>query len=459
VNALRLLKTSTFQLAAVYIGLFAVSVLVMLAFVYWSTIGFMSSQTDSTIEAEIQGLAETYRRGGLPGLTQLISERIQNDPDRRSLYLFASPDYRPLGGNLPNWPGTITKEDEWVNFVFESELGAKPARGRVFGFAGGLQLLVARDVSELQATENLLLKAYFWGMVLALGLALLGGFLMSASVTRRIEAINQTSREIVTGRLHQRMPVRGTGDEFDHLATNLNAMLDKIDLLIESVRHVADGVAHDLRTPLTRLRSRLESLSLAPGLESGTRSELESCIEEADGLLNTFSALLRIARIESGRHEGNFVQLDLRELAGDACELYQATAEELGIDLRCQTQPAMVLADRNLLFQALINLVDNALKHAGKGEVTVVVRREPDASVLEVWDQGEGIAEKDRQRVTGRFYRGANAAKVPGSGLGLSLVQAVADMHQAELRLEDAEPGLRVVLRFKPAHPEHVDKA
>jgi len=266
VNALRLLKTSTFQLAAVYIGLFAASVLVMLAFVYWSTIGYMSNQTDSTIDAEILGLAEIYRRGGLPGLTQVIGERIRHDPDRRSLYLFATQDFRPLGGNLPSWPGAITAGEGWVNFTFESESGLKPARGRIFGFAGGLRLLVARDISELESTESLLLKAYVWGMVLALGLALLGGFLMSASVTRRIEAINQTSREIMTGRLHQRMPVHGTDDEFDQLARNLNAMLDQIDTLIESVRHVADGVAHDLRTPLTRLRSRLETLSISPEL-------------------------------------------------------------------------------------------------------------------------------------------------------------------------------------------------
>ena len=447
-NALRLLKTSTFQLAAVYMGLFAVSALVMLAFVYWSTIGYMSSQTDSTIEAEIKGLADTYRRGGLKSLAGLVNERMANDPDRTMLYLFATNEYKPLGGNLPAWPEAVPTGDGWVNFTLGENGAVSTARGKVFGVRGNLRLLVAMDIAALQATESLLLKAYVWGMALALVLALLGGVLMSASVTRRIETINQASREIMSGRLHRRMPLRGTNDEFDQLASNLNAMLEQIDLLVESVRNVADGVAHDLRTPLTRLRSKLERLAIAPGLNANVRGELDHCIDEADGLLQTFSALLRIARIESGRHEASMVEVDLLELAGDACELYQANAEDQGVVLHCEGTPVTLRADRDLLFQALINLIDNALKYGGQGEVTLEVGSDAQSDFLSVRDRGQGLAEEDRVRVTGRFFRAAESAKIAGSGLGLSLVQAVAGMHGARLELENANPGLRVSLRF-----------
>jgi signal transduction histidine kinase len=429
-------------------GLFAVSALLMLAFVYWSTIGYMSSQTDSTIEAEIKGLADTYRRGGLKSLTGLVNERMANDPDRTMLYLFATPDYKPLGGNLPVWPDAVPTGDGWVNFTLE-EGGVKgTARGRIFGVSGNLRLLVAMDIANLQATESLLLKAYVWGMALALVLALLGGFLMSVSVTRRIEAINQASREIMNGRLHRRMPLRGTNDEFDQLATNLNEMLEQIDVLVESVRHVADGVAHDLRTPLTRLRSKLERLAIGPGLDERVRVELDRCIDEADGLLQTFSALLRIARIESGRHEASIVEVDLLELAADACELYLANAEEQGTFLHCEGESVRLKADRDLLFQALINLIDNALKYGTGGEVVLQVGTDEDRYFLSVRDRGRGLSEEDLARVTGRFFRSADAAKVSGSGLGLSLVKAVAVMHQAKLELENAHPGLRVSLRF-----------
>jgi signal transduction histidine kinase len=429
-------------------GLFAVSALLMLAFVYWSTIGYMSSQTDSTIEAEIKGLADTYRRGGLKSLTGLVNERMANDPDRTMLYLFATAEYKPLGGNLPSWPQAVPTGDGWVNFSLDDDGTTSVARGRIFGVSGNLRLLVAMDIANLQATESLLLKAYVWGMALALVLALLGGFLMSVSVTRRIEAINQTSREIMSGRLHRRMPLRGTNDEFDQLASNLNDMLEQIDLLVESVRNVADGVAHDLRTPLTRLRSKLERLAIGPGLDERVRAELDHCIDEADGLLQTFSALLRIARIESGRHEASIVDVDLLELAGDACELYQANAEEQGMVLKCEGESVILKADRDLLFQALINLIDNALKYGGGGAVVLRVGRDEKGVFLSVRDHGAGLSEEDLARVTGRFFRTADAAKVSGSGLGLSLVKAVAFMHQAKLELENAHPGLRVSLRF-----------
>ena len=432
-------------------GLFAVSALVMLAFVYWSTVGYMSSQTDSTIEAEIKGLADTYRRGGLKSLAGLVNERMANDPERNMLYLFATNEYKPLGGNLPGWPEAVPTGDGWVNFTLQENGATSTARGRIFGVRGNLRLLVAMDIAALQATESLLLKAYVWGMALALVLALLGGVLMSASVTRRIETINQTSREIMSGRLHRRMPLRGTNDEFDQLAANLNAMLEQIDLLVESVRNVADGVAHDLRTPLTRLRSKLERLAIGPGLDANVRGELDHCIDEADGLLQTFSALLRIARIESGRHEASMVEVDLLELACDACELYQAHAEEEGVVLNCEGTPVTLRADRDLLFQALINLIDNALKYGGQGQVTLTVGSDTQGDFLSVRDHGPGLAEEDRVRVTGRFFRASESAKIAGSGLGLSLVQAVAGMHGARLDLENADPGLRVSLRFPRA--------
>ena len=460
-NPSSLLRTSTFRLALVYMVLFAGSVLILLGFIYWSTVTYMAEQTDATIRAEITGLAEQYRERGLDGLVKTISERVARDPDSSSVYLLASPRRAPLAGNLSAWPDAAPAADGWLDFEFEDpRAGGRvfQARARTFVLRDGLHLLVGRDIRELRATQDLITRALLWGMAITLALALLGGVVMSRGMLRSIELINQTSRNIMAGDLSQRIPIRGSGDELDQLAANLNAMIDEIERLMDGIRHVSDNIAHDLRTPLTRLRNRLEQLQLDLREDSPYRGQVEQGIAEADQLLATFAALLRIARIEAGGHTAKFERVDLEALVRDAAELYEALAEEKQLRFSASIDPGVsVDGDRDLLFQALINLLDNAIKYTpAGGAVSIELKRAADSVDIAVGDSGSGIAEAERDKVGQRFYRLESSRSTPGSGLGLSLVKAVARLHRATLLLEDNAPGLRATLRL-PLGPARED--
>ncbi len=449
-----LLASSSFRLSLVYMVLFAGSVLLLLGFIYWSTVGFMARQTDATIEAEIIGLAEQYRKGGLGSLIDILQDRIERDPDSSSVYLLASPSLKPLAGNIDAWPDVKTGSDGWLTFAFkDTRTGGRvfQARARPFVLTGGLHLLVGRDTRELSATQQLIIRALVWGIALTLALALAGSIVMSRSVLKRIERINQTSREIMAGDLQRRIETTGTNDEFDQLAINLNAMLDEIERLMAGIRHVTDNIAHDLRTPLTRLRTRLEQLyaDLDPG--SPTNSNVEQSIADADQLLATFGALLRIARIEAGGVRANFETVELAELVQDAAELYDVVAEQkqVELDTRLEAKP-WVQGDRDLLFQAVINLLDNAIKFSPEaGRVLLQLSERDSEPVLSISDQGPGIPANEREKVLERFYRLDQSRAEHGSGLGLSLVAAVARMHNAKIEFGDNHPGLIAELHFR----------
>jgi len=435
-------------------ALFAGSALLLLGFIYWSTVAFMANQTDATIEAEIIGLAEQYREGGLKGLVGTITKRVERDPQSFSVYLLAAPDYTPLAGNLTAWPDLAATQAGWLNFEFKDpRAGGRvfQARARPFVLEGGLHLLVGRDTRELKATQQLIVRALLWGLAITLGLALVGGITMSRSTVRRIEQINQTSREIIGGDLSRRVPTNGTTDDFDQLAVNLNAMLDEIERLMGGIRQVSDNVAHDLRTPLTRLRNRLEQLRSELEDTSPHRDHVERSIADADQLLSTFAALLRIARIEAGGHRPGLVPVDLARLVQDAAELYEALAEEKRLHIETSVAgSATIQGDRDLLFQAVTNLLDNAVKYTPDGgQVMLGVRRTEHGVDVTVSDTGPGIPAEEREKVVQRFYRLERSRRTSGSGLGLSLVAAVAQMHHAALVLEDNGPGLEATLRFE----------
>ena len=449
-----LLRTSTFRLALLYMALFAGSALLLLGFIYWSTVAFMANQTDATIEAEIVGLAEQYRERGLKGLVGTIAERLERDPESSSVYLLASRSYTPLAGNLTGWPDAEPTPSGWLNFEFKDPRAdgrVFHARARSFLLEGGLHLLVGRDTRELKATQQLIVRALLWGLAITVALALVGGLTMSRSTVRRIEQINQTSREIMSGDLSRRVPTTGAADDFDQLAVNLNAMLDEIERLMGGVRQVSDNVAHDLRTPLTRLRNRLEQLRSELGDTSPHQQHVERSIADADQLLSTFGALLRIARIEAGGHRPDLVPVDLGALVQDAAELYEALAEDKSLQLETSiASSATIQGDRDLLFQAVANLLDNAVKYTPDGgRVALGVRRAGNAIDVTVSDTGPGIPAEERDKVVERFYRLERSRRTPGSGLGLSLVAAVARMHRAVLLLEDNAPGLEATLRFE----------
>jgi len=457
----RLLRSSTFRLALFYLLLFAGSVLILLGFLYWSTVAFMSEQVDTTIETEIIGLSEQYREHGLNGLVRAIDDRIERNPTSSSIYLFTAPDGRPLAGNLFGWPATRPDERGWLDFEVTSaasDVSALRARARVFTLTGGFRLLVGRDVGELQANQQRIEQALWWGLAITIALGLLGGFTLSRGVLSRIEQINQASRDIMSGDLSRRVPTGGSS-EFDELTTNLNSMLDEIERLMEGIKQVSDNIAHDLRTPLTRLRTSLETLQAAEHHgddATGTRSEqLDRSIADADQLLSTFNALLRISRIESGGQELEKSSTDLAALAQDAVELYEALAEDKSVTLTAQVGEARSVCDRDLMFQAICNLLDNAIKFTPKGgQVQLTQSRTPDRIVLTVADSGPGIPSAEHHRIVQRFYRSEYSRNRPGSGLGLSLVAAIVRAHGGSLTFADNDPGLIVTLTLPGQEPQ-----
>jgi len=451
----RILRSSTFRLALLYVFLLGVSVAILLAFIYWSTAGYMDRQIEATIQAEIRGLAEQYRQRGLTGLTAVIGERVARDPVGSSVYLLVDGDLHRIVGNLDRWPVELPDTEGWISFHLR-ERGPDhseehEARAQVFRLRSGLRLLVGRDVRDLEAIRSVILEALGWGLAITAGLALLGGWLMSASLVRRLESINQTSREIMEGDLSRRIPLSGSGDDFDQLAASLNRMLERIEVLMAGVRQVSDNIAHDLRTPLTRLRNKLELLSAElPGAGSA-RALADETISDAEEMLTTFNALLRIARIESGSRRSAFATLDLVPLIEDVVELYEPVAAERDQSLiLTQTGPAHVLGDRDLMFQAFANLVDNAIKYTPTGgRVSLEVVETADEIQVLVSDNGPGIPSALREQVFRRFFRIDDSRSTPGSGLGLSLVRAIVQIHHATIELEDNGPGLRVLLRFE----------
>ena len=458
VRLLDVFRTATFRLAFAYLLLFGVSVLLLLGFIYWRTIGFMAEQADETISAEVQGLNEEAKRRGLLGLRNVIVERLSR-PGQRSLYLLTIGD-NVLAGNLSSWPrDAVETEPQWVNFTYERGTDAdketRPARAMYFVFRGGFRLLVGRDVGELNAIEGAIRSTLLTALSITALFGIVGGVLISRNVLRRLDAINRTSEDIMSGNLSQRIPVQGSGDELDELALNLNRMLEQIERLMTGMREVADNIAHDLRTPLNRLRNKLEGAMIGNPPREETVAALESAIAEADGLISTFNSLLLIAEAETGAHRDTLEPVDLSEVIHDIADLYEPVAEDRGIALKFVAKSkVMVRGNRSLLARAAANLVENALKFTPQnGAVTVSAWIDPRSNrpKVSVRDTGPGIPADDRERVLDRFVRLERSRNTPGSGLGLSLVAAVARMHDATISLEDAKPGLLATLTFPDA--------
>lgn len=454
----RLLDTSTFRLALIYLALFGVSALALLGFLYFTTTTFLERQVAETIAAESEGLVEQYKAQGLGRLQQVIARRAAAHPNRSSVYLLTSPFGLRIAGNLDGWPVAQLDEQGWITFPVEiraedQEPEKRHVRARVFLLQGGYRLLVGREIEDRLKVEGMIKTTLAWGLALTLLLGLGGGFLMSRGMLGRIDSINRTTRQIIAGELDQRIEHRGSRDEFDQLAANLNAMLDQIERLLRGMREVSDNIAHDLRTPLNRLRSRIE-VALLGELDSATAREvLQQTLADADAMISTFNALLAIARAEAGSERAPFERVDLSSLLADVEELYSPLAEdkEIALERRCMPVPP-VDGNRELLAQAVANLVDNAIKYTPSGGRVVLECRASESGVrVAVADDGPGVPEGERERVLERFVRLETDRSTVGSGLGLSLVRAVARLHGAALRLEDNEPGLRATLEFQPA--------
>lgn len=447
------LKSSTFRFVLSYMALFAGSVLLLLGFIYWSTISFLSQQADLSIRNEIIWLSGIYKEHGLDGLVLTVNERSRRHLNEDEYYSVISADARLLAGNLPPDADRSTAKKGWINIQFRSPYVADRiihVRAKSVKLAGGELLEVGRNTRLLVVSHQLIVPALLWSLMIMIILAVLGGAVMSRSVLRRIEQINLAVREIMAGDLTRRIPSRGSSDDFDQLASNLNDMLDEIEHLMEGIRHVSNSVAHDLRTPLTRLRNQLEELRGKVGDNRPCVEHVDNSIQCADQLLATFSALLRIARIEAGGQKPAMKVVELSMLLDDAKELYEAVAENKQITITTNTStPDAVLADRDLLFQAIANLLDNAIKYTQQGgEIRLTATQYGQYVEVRVADNGPGIPAAEREKVLQRFYRLEKSRSGKGSGLGLSLVAAVVKMHNGTLLLSDNNPGLKVTMVF-----------
>jgi len=472
----RIFRTSAFKLTVLYLAVLSLLATFVIFYVASNTSDLLGTQLEAAIQAEVNGLSDAYRSGGIGRLARVVDQRSRRPG--ASLYLVTDFAGNPMVGNVRGIDASILASADGkprpVRYrrIFrsgnedpEDHSKTHAALVRIFVLPGGFRVLVGRDVSEREQFDTIIWSAFSIVVVAVILLGLLAWFFIGRGVLKRIESVSVTSRRIMAGDLSGRLQISGAGDEFDRLSENLNTMLERIEHLMTGLREVSDNIAHDLKTPLTRLRNRAEAALREKGDVAECRAALEDTIEASDQLIRTFDALLMIARVEAKSLESATGELDAVDIAAGMAELYEAVAEERGVGLSFtpKVDTAPFRGNRELIGQALANLLDNALKYGkasdGKGAdgegaeegddkpaVSIVVDGDDKEVRISVSDNGPGIAAADRQRVRERFVRLEKSRTLPGSGLGLSLVQAVASFHAGELRFEDAEPGLRAVL-------------
>ena len=448
----RLARSAGVRFSLIYAGLFGISALALAAFLWWSTAGLLDRQTDDAINADSQGLAERFNESGIGALVDTINQRLSDNVSDDAIYLLVDPNFHRIAGNLEGWPRGVTMDSDWFELPIERAGIKGLARIHHFDVAGGFHLLIGRDVEARAQLRHLLGDAMVWAAVIAVVLGTVGAWAVRGLFKATIADVSAAAVAVSAGDLTRRVRVAGLGDEFDLLAEAINDMLDRIERLMDGVRQVSNAIAHDLRTPITRARARLEDAAS----HARTATDLQAAIERAqadlDGVVSVFEALLRIAEIEAGSRRSAFAPVDLAPLLRDLGELYEAAAEARGQRLAIDIPPSMpMFGDRDMIQQAVANLLDNALKFAPSGstiQLSAAVAAEGVSIV--VADAGPGIPDSDRERATERFFRGEAARNTPGSGLGLALVQAVTNLHGGVLGLADNRPGLRAVLRFPP---------
>jgi signal transduction histidine kinase len=458
-NALgKLFHTTLFKLTLAYLTLFAVFAACLLGYFAWNTRRLITEQITRTVDAEITGLSEQYNQGGIQRLVFIIDTRARRPGS--SLYLVTTFSGDGLAGNVGVLGEGVLEHVGWTETVYrrldDPDGSEHHALVRVFQLPSGFRLLVGRDLDERERLYDIILAAGQWSIAVVIVLGLAGGFFAARRVLHRVDAMTETSRTIMAGDLSGRLPTAGSEDELDRLAVNLNVMLDRIEALMRGFKEVSDNIAHDLKTPLTRLRNRAEEALRSGKSDRDYRAALESTIEESDELIRTFNALLMIARAESGQASTSMAEFDAAEIVRGVGELYDPLADDKGLTLRVDVGATIPMrGNRELLTQALANLVDNAIKYGICGaawangapaEVTVSAANQGDSVMLSVSDHGPGIPAGDRGHVVERFVRLEQSRSEPGSGLGLSLVSAVAHLHGGELKLEDNAPGLKASL-------------
>ena len=462
----KLIRTTAFRLTLAYLLLFALFSASLLGYFAWNTRRMITEQITDTVNGELVDLQNQYQRGGIRGLVFAVENRALRPG--ANLYLITTPQGQAVAGNVGSLQPGIMDKPGWAQATYrrldENDARTHFALVRVAQLSGGFRLLIGRDLEERRRLFGIVAKAAQWSVLIVVVLGLAGGVFVARRVLHRIDAITGTTQRIMAGDLSERLPVGRSGDELDRLAENLNAMLERIEALMVGLKEVSDNIAHDLKTPLTRLRNRAEEALAMAHNETDYRTALEGTIEESDSLIRTFNALLMIARAESGQARDNMIDFDASEVAHSIHELYEPLAEDKGLTLAVEADAATVHGNRELISQALANLVENAIKYgepvgvraggidaaAKPGnqppDILIEARRADHGVEFSVTDRGPGIPDADRQRAVERFVRLEASRTKPGSGLGLSLASAVATLHGGDLRLSDARPGLRATL-------------
>ncbi len=451
-------RTTAIKLSLIYLAVFAGFAVFLVLYLNTTTTTLLTRQLNETVNAEIKGLAEQYGQRGLPGLVALV-ERRSRQPGA-NLYLLVNDSGNVLAGNIarisPTLFENVDSEPREIRYRLIEEGGVAAGHTavvRVFELRGGYKILVGRDLGEREALQGVVHETFFIAGALLVVLGLISWVFVSSRVLKRIDAVSNTTQSIISGDLSRRLLITGSGDEFDRLAISLNAMLGRIEELMHGLKEVSDNIAHDLKTPLTRLRSRVESALAGNGESETYRETLEMTINEADQLIKTFNALLLIARVEAKAPGEVMSDLNLSQIVEDVAELYEPMVEEQGMVFVVNTPPnAPVHGNRELISQALANLLDNALKYAQPStddpngpepKIMISVTKNADETVLVVADNGSGIDEDARTKVLQRFTRLDGSRSQPGSGLGLSLVSAVAGLHNAKIDLQHTHPSLK----------------
>ena len=440
-----LVRTTTFKLALLHSILFTVFVLGLLVYLYASTVVYVRAEASDSLDIELTELSRAYSQGGLVRLNRSVRERQSVPGSRQFLYLLQDAQGQKIGGGLSVLPEGIPLDGR-QKYLFDvdyqqpdGDIVSRPAEGRAVVLPDGGIILVAYDVGEFQRIVPRMTRVVWTAAPIGLLMSLIGGIVISRSAARRADALAKTAQDVMAGDLSRRVPVVGSGDEFDRLGEQLNAMLGRIETLMASSRHVGDSIAHDLRSPLTRLRNRLETTMAEPMSREMAEETLGQTLGEVDNVLATFNAILRLSRLEAGQG-GRMERTDISAMAGELAELFEPACEEAGLALSVTIARGLfVMGEKNLIAQALSNLLDNAVKYTPKGGKIVfnASRARENKILLQVIDTGPGIPVDQRERVVERFVRLESSRSEPGSGLGLALVEAVGRVHNGEFRLED----------------------
>lgn len=453
------MRTTTFRLAVVHAVMFAVFTLGLLVYIYHSTAGYLRNESVRELDAEVQALGAAFRSGGMDRLNQTVIER--SSVPGPFFYVLQDASGNKVSGDLAFIPGELPEPLSSTETYFDyqrknrdGDIETHHANGVIIRLQNGASLMIAYDLGTRTAIVSRVTRTIWTALPIGLLLSLIGGLIISRWAARRAEQLSRTTQGVMSGDLSRRAPVVGSGDEFDRLSEQLNAMLDRLEHLMGMTRHAGDAIAHDLRSPLTRLRNRLED-DLAKGEETDRTQTIEKAIEEVDGILRTFNAILSLSRVQAGTTT-RFEPINISELLDELAELYEPAAEASGLEFSFDiAEELKINGDRSLIAQAVTNLLDNAIKYTPEGGALTLRGRKTrnDEVEVSITDTGPGIPAEDRDRAVQRFVRLEASRTQAGNGLGLSMVAAIANLHSGRLVLEDGPgdtnmPGLRAALVF-----------